>query len=259
MPRTRLPRRLRHGEEASLVEHLTELRARLVISLVSVGVFFVGTYVFRKTLIEWLRRPVPDDISLTTLSPGEPFTTSLNVALYAAIALALPVLIWQIWSFLAPAVEETHQRTVARLLIAATFLLACGIAFAYFVALPIILRFLLNFDDELYDTQLRASEYFSFAALLVLAFALLFELPIFVLGLVRIGILSADALRRNRRIAYGIALIGVVLMPGVDWTTMAVEALPVVALLELSILLAGFFERRWEAQERAWAEPTPDV
>jgi sec-independent protein translocase protein TatC len=257
--RIRLPRRLGHGEEATLVEHLEELRTRLLISLGAVGLLFVGTYMFRKTLIEWLRRPVPDNIALTTLSPGEPFTTSLNVALYTAVALALPVLIWQIWAFLAPAFEVTNQRSVARLLVAATFLLACGIAFAYFVALPIILRFLLNFDDELYDTQLRAREYFSFAAVLVLAFALMFELPIFVLGLVRVGVLSADTLRRNRRIVYGIALIGVVLMPGVDWATMAVEALPVVVLLEVSIWLATYFERRWERAERPWAEPTADV
>src|SRR5215207_3037788 len=109
MARVRLPRRLRHGEEATLVEHLEELRTRILISLGAVCVFFVGTYVFRQTIIGWLREPVPERYELTTLSPGEPFITSFTVALYAALALAIPVLIWQLWAFLAPALEEQSQ------------------------------------------------------------------------------------------------------------------------------------------------------
>src|SRR5262245_65389360 len=120
----RLPRRLSHGEEASLVEYLTELRTRLIISICSVAVFFVFTYAFRDTIIGWLSAPLPDDTKPITLSPTEPFTTSFNVAFYAAVALAIPVLVWQAWAFLAPAFEEHHQRTVARLVIVATLLMA---------------------------------------------------------------------------------------------------------------------------------------
>ena len=246
MPRARLPRRLRHGEEATLVEHLTELRTRLVIALSTLGVAFVFTYIFRKTLIEWLRRPVPDGIELTTLSPGEPFLTSMTVALYGALAIALPVLIWQIWSFLAPALEERSQMVVVRLVAAATVLMFAGMAFAYFVVLPTSIDFLLSFDDELYSTQLRAREYFSFAALMIFGVGVMFEMPIFILGLVRLGVLTSDRLRRNRRIGYGISLIGVVLLPAVDFVTMAVQAAPVIALFEVSIWLAVFFEKRWE-------------
>jgi sec-independent protein translocase protein TatC len=259
MARARLPRRLRHGEEATLVEHLEELRDRLLVAIGSVVVFLVLTYVFRKTIIDWLSAPVPDRYELTTFSPGEPFITSLTVALYAALALAFPVLIWQLWSFLAPALEETSQTVVLRLVLAATVLLFCGMAFAYFVVLPTSIGFLLGFDDELYNTQLRAREYFSFAALLILGVGVMFELPIFVLGLVRLGVLTAAQLRRNRRIGYGISLIGVVLLPAVDFVTMAVQALPVLVLFELSIWLAVYFERRWERTERPWADPAPDV
>jgi len=257
MPRVRLPRRLRHGEEATLVEHLDELRTRLLIGLGSVAFFFVFTYVFRHDLIEWLRAPVPERYELTTLSPGEPFITSFTVAFYAALALAIPILIWQIWGFLAPAMEERNQALVVRMVAAATVLLFCGMAFAYFVVLPTSMTFLLGFDDELYNTQLRAREYFSFAALLILGVGVMFELPIFILGLVRLGIMTAARLRRNRRIGYGISLIGVVLLPAVDFVTMAVQAAPVIALFEASIWLAVYFERRWERAERAWAEPTP--
>jgi sec-independent protein translocase protein TatC len=244
----RLPRRLAHGEEASLVEHLEELRTRLIISLCSVAVFFIFTYAFRDTIIGWLSKPLPDDTPKPiTLSPTEPFTTSFNVAFYAAIALAIPILVWQAWSFLAPAFEENHQRTVVRLVVVATVLLGVGMAFAYWVVLPTAVPFLLNYDSDLYNAQVRAKEYYSFAAVTILACGILFELPIFILGLVRLGIVSAANLRANRRIGIGICIIVVVLLPGVDFVSMALQALPVLLLFEGSIWAAAFFERRWTA------------
>ena len=210
---------------------------------------FVFTYWQRHRLIEWLQEPLPPGFELTTLSPGEPFVTSFTVAFYAAVAIALPILIWQIWAFLAPAFAEESQAVVARLVGAATLLLLCGMAFAYWIALPNILDFLLNFDSELYKTEIRAREYFSFASLLLLGFGVMFELPIFILGLVRLGIFSSRQLRRNRRIGFGLCLIAVVLLPGVDFVSMALQALPVVVLFEASIWLSVFFERRWAEAE----------
>lgn len=245
----RLPRRLRHDESVTLVDHLDELRNRLLISLAAVGVAFGFTYGFRKPIVHWLERPLPGDTKLITLGPGEAFNTSLTVALYGAIALAIPVLVWQVWAFFAPALEDRSQTIVVRLVIAATFLLLAGMAFAYWVVLPNGLSFLLNFDKDLYDTsQVRARDYFSFAAAVIAGLGILFELPIFVLGLVRLGILTATRLRKNRRIGIGIALIAVVLLPGVDFVSMALQALPILALFEGSIWLSAFFERRWRAQ-----------
>jgi sec-independent protein translocase protein TatC len=243
------PRRLRHGEEATLVEHLTELRTRLLIGLGSVGVAFVFTYWQRHKLLDWLLAPLPEGFEVTTLSPGEPFVTSFTVAFYAAVAAALPILIWQIWAFLAPAFEDANQAVVARLVVAATILLLCGMAFGYWVALPKILDVLLNWDAEIYDTQLRAREYFGFTSLLLLGFGVMFELPVFILGLVRLGILSSAKLRRNRRVGYGLCVITIVLLPGVDFVSMGLQALPVVVLFEASIWISVFFERRWEAAE----------
>ncbi|MDP8911898.1 MAG: twin-arginine translocase subunit TatC, partial [Actinomycetota bacterium] len=241
-----LPRRLRHGEEATLVEHLTELRTRVFISLGAVALGFAVTYQFRKTLIGWLSAPL-DGKEPVTLSPAEPFMTSFTVAFYAALALAVPVLVWQAWAFLAPALEEPSQQVVVRLVLAATVLLAAGMAFAYWVVLPNAIPFLLGFDADLYEVEIRAREYYSFAATTILGVGVLFELPIFILGLVRLRILSAARLRRNRRIGIGIALIGVVLLPGVEFVSMALQALPVLVLFEASIWLSAFFERRWEA------------
>ena len=244
----RLPRRLRHEESVTVVEHLDELRARLIVSLLAVAAGFALTYGFRKTIIGWLNEPLPDRLDKPiTLSPSEPFMTSLTVAFYAALALAIPIIVWQAWAFLAPAFEERSQKVVVRLVVAATLLLAAGMAFSYWIVFPRAIGFLINFDADVYQPEIRAREYYPFAMLMIVGVGALFELPLFILGLVRLGVLSAQRLRRNRRIGYGMAIIGVVLLPGIDFVTMALQAVPVLVLYEASIWLAVFFERRWKA------------
>jgi sec-independent protein translocase protein TatC len=244
----RLPRRLSYGEEATLVEHLDELRSRLIISLLAVAVSFPFTYGFHETLIDWLMRPKPDDVVIVTLGVAEPFTTALKVSFYASLAMAFPVLVWQAWSFLAPAVEERSQRVVARFVALATALFAGGMAFAYFVILPPALRFLTQFDEELYRIDIRASYYLSFVTLLIFATGLVFQLPIFVLALVRLGILTSAQLRRNRKIGYVVLLGGAILLPTVDPVSLALEVAPLWILFELSIWLSVILERRWHAE-----------
>jgi sec-independent protein translocase protein TatC len=244
----RLPRRLGYGEEATLVEHLDELRSRLIVSVVAGGVFFPITYYFHDHLVEWLMRPLPDDKRLVTLGVTEPFTTSVKLSFYAALALAFPVLIWQAWSFFAPAVAEGRQRIIARFVALATLLFAGGMAFSYFIVLPKALAFLTEFDDDLYDIQIRASYYLSFVALMIFATGLVFQLPIFVLALVRLSILTTDQLRRNRKLAYVILLGAAILLPTVDPVSLAFEVVPLWILFELSIWLSVFMERRWAAR-----------
>jgi sec-independent protein translocase protein TatC len=246
MARRVLPRRLGHGEEATLVEHLGELRTRLIISLAALGVAFAIIFPFHSRLIEWLMGPLPDDKELVTLGVTEPFTTSIKVSFYAAIAVALPVLLYQLWSFLAPALDESTQRIVSVFVALATVLFACGIAFGYTVVLPRALTFLTNYDDDLYDVQIRASYYYSFVSLALLGMALVFELPIFVLALVRLRVLTADRLRRNRRIGMFVVVVIAALLPTVDPVSLAFEAIPMIVLFELSIWLAVFMERRWQ-------------
>ena len=243
----RLPRRLGHGEEATLVEHLDELRSRLIISLLAVAVSFPLTYYFHETLIDWLMRPKPDDVMIVTLGVAEPFTTALKVSFYASLAIAFPVLVWQAWSFLAPAVEERSQRVVARFVALATLLFAGGMAFAYFVILPPALRFLSSFDEELYRIDIRASYYLSFVSLMIFATGIVFQLPIFVIALVRLRILTSAQLRRNRKIGYVALLGGAILLPTVDPVSLALEVAPLWILFELSIWLSVILERRWRA------------
>jgi sec-independent protein translocase protein TatC len=246
----RLPRRLGHAEEATLVEHLDELRTRIILSLVALAATTTVTFVFHRHLVRWLEQPLPPERRhLLTLSPAEPFLTSFKISLMAGIALAFPILLWQLWSFLAPAFEESSQRIVTLFVAFASVLLACGIAFGYWLVLPQALHFLTHYDDQLYNIQIRARDYFSFATAVLLAVGIVFELPIFVLGLVRIGILSTHTLRHNRRLGYFIVAVIAVLLPGVDPVTTIFEGIPLVILYEGSIWLAVLMERRYPVPE----------
>ena len=252
MLRNRLPRRLQHGEEATLVEHLGELRTRLLISILAIVAGFAVAFAFDEHVIGWLTEPLPDDRRLVTLSVTEPFFTSIKVSLYAGFAMALPIVLYQLWSFLAPAVEEGTQRVVAIFTVIAAVLFAGGLAFGYFIVLPRALDFLTSYNEELFDTQIRASYYFSFVSLALVGMALMFELPIFVLALVRLRVLTADRLRRNRRLGIFLVVLVAVLLPTVDPVSLAFEVIPLLLLFELSIWLATFMERRWERAGVLW-------
>jgi sec-independent protein translocase protein TatC len=246
-----LPRRLYHGEEATLVEHLDELRSRLIIALIAIVPAFLLAFAFHERIMEWLTGPLPDDRTLVTLGVTEPFTTSVKVSLIAGLALALPILLWQVWAFLAPAVEPHFQRVVLAFVVLATVLFATGVVFMYYVVLPRALDFLTSYDEDLYDIQIRASYYYSFATMTLLAGGLAFLLPIFVLALVRLRIVTSNRLRANRRIAFVVLLVFAILLPTVDPVSLAFEVVPLVLLFELSIWLSVLMERRWQ---RSWDE-----
>jgi sec-independent protein translocase protein TatC len=241
----RLPRRLRHGEEATLVEHLDELRSRIFVSLGALVIGFSVAFAFRGNLLHWLNAPLPADRQRPiTLSVAEPFLTSVKVSLLAGLALALPVVLWQLWSFLAPAVEEHAERIVFTFVLLATALLVVGVAFGYWVVLPKAVHFLTNFDDQYYNPQLRAKDYYSFVTTVLFAIGLVFELPIFMLALVRLDVISTTTLRKNRRLGYFIVAVIAVLLPGIDPVTTTFEMVPLLALYEASIWLAVLVERR---------------
>jgi sec-independent protein translocase protein TatC len=250
------PRRLRHGEEATLVEHLGELRARLIVALSAIAIAFAVTYGFHGHLLDWLNRPLPHKYRKpATFSPIEPFTTSIWVSLWAAFLLALPVVFWQLWAFLAPAFEERRQRSMATLVGFATALLLAGVAFGYWVILPPAIHFLTNFDSAHYTILIRARDYYRFVSFVLLGVALAFEVPVFVLGLVRLRILTAEQLRRTWRVGVFLMTVIGVLLPGVDPVSTILSVVPLVALYVLAIGLASFFEPRWR---EAPVAPAPE-
>jgi sec-independent protein translocase protein TatC len=251
MIRRWLPRRLGHGEEATLVEHLEEFRSRLIVALFAIIPIFIVTFVFHERIMEWLTGPLPDDKKLVTLGVTEPFTTSVKVSFIAAIAIALPILLWQAWAFLAPAVEPHFERVILVFVLLAMMLFVCGVLFMYYIVLPRALDFLTSYDDNIYDIQIRASYYYSFAAMTLLAGGLAFLMPIFVLALVRLRVLTSDRLRKNRRIAYVVLLVFAILLPTVDPISLAFETIPLLVLYEMSVWLSVLMERRWD---RGWDE-----
>jgi len=251
----RLPRRLEHGEEATLVEHLDELRNRIFVAGGALLLALIFTYAFHHRIIHWLNQPLPaDKRHPITFGVAEPFLTSLMVSLYAAIVITMPVILWQAWAFLAPAFDQRTQRGVRWLVAFATVLTLAGILFGYYVVLPAALSFLTSYDDNLYNIQIRAKDYYSFVSLVMLAVAVVFQVPLFILGLVRVGVLSSRQLRKNWRIGIVAMTALAVALPGIDPVTTLLEMVPLIALYLISLALSGYFERRWRPETATAAE-----
>jgi sec-independent protein translocase protein TatC len=248
----RLPRRLDHGEEATLVEHLEELRQRLFVCVGAVAAGVVVGFILHRHLIHWLTLELPArHRHLLTLNVGEPFMTSLWVSVYFGLLLALPLILWQAWAFFIPAFDRSNANLINAFAVLATVLLAGGVTFGYFVALPAAAHFLTNYDTSVYAIQVQARPFLSFAAQVLFAMAIVFELPIFVVGLTRTGVLTTERLRKNRRIGYFVVVCIAVALPGVDPVTTTMEALPLVVLYEISIWLSVFLDRRARRIEAA--------
>lgn len=242
----RLPRRLDHKQEAELADHLGELRTRIFVAGGAILAGTIAAYAVHGRILRVLIDALPSGHrQLLTFGVAEPFTTSLKVSIVAGFLLALPVVLWQLWAFVAPALDPKTQQGIAGFVVFAGILLVCGVAFGDRVALPAALRFLTNYDQSLYDIKLRAADYISFAVLVLAACGAVFELPIAVLGLVRVRALTSAKLRRNRRIGYLIVTVIGVCLPGVDPVTTVVETIPLAILFEASIWLSVLFERRW--------------
>jgi sec-independent protein translocase protein TatC len=178
-----------------------------------------------------------------TLGIGEPFTTTLGIAFIFALLLSLPVLLYEIYGFVLPAFSPEQQRVATPLMLSIPLLFAAGVVFGYFAVLPAAVRFFENFNSEQFNVLVQASQYYHFAAVVLLAMGLVFQVPVGVLAATRAGIVTTAQLRRNRR--YAILACGAVaaLLPG-DAVTLILETVPLYLLFELSVLLARIIDRR---------------
>jgi sec-independent protein translocase protein TatC len=227
-----------HEDELSVVGHLDELRSRLMVAMAAFLVAFALTAWQSDLVLAIVNAPLPGDMQPVTLGPAEPFITTLKNAAYAAVLIALPVLLYQAYAFLVPALAPRERRLAVPLLLMVPLLFVGGVVFCYLVVLPPALDFLLGFNSSQFNTQLRASDYYDFATLTMLAMGLGFQVPVGVLVLTRLGVVTPDKLRRSRR--YAILAIAVIaaLLPTLDPVTLVLEMIPLMLLYELSVQLA---------------------
>ncbi len=312
--------RIGHEDRVSLVDHLQELRGRLIISLVAVAVTFAlcmwqnhallniineplshetqkqvkagngplgATYTVQQNaralatelqvVVGVLGRPgsgaspaaraalapvapqlqrqiaslsaPPQGNKPVTLGIGEPFTTTIGIALIFALILALPVILYELYGFLLPAFSPEQRSVTTPLMLAIPFLFVAGVLFGYFVVLPAAVRFFQNFNSGQFNVLVQANQYYHFAAVTLLAMGLVFQVPVGILAATRAGVVTTRQLRHNRR--YAILACGAVaaFLPG-DAVTLVLETVPLYLLFELSVLIARFIEHR-EARRTA--------
>jgi sec-independent protein translocase protein TatC len=300
-----------YDERLSLVEHLDELRTRLIICLAAFLVCFGFAFWQNDTLLDVMNRPLektafkdgsqdPFERAATfqqqqkalylkqaavygalaaddglnadtramleelarearatadatpavsakrpvTLGVGEPFTATFKVAAYAALLLAMPLLLYQAYAFILPAFSPREREVAMPLMVGVPFLFAAGVVFAYYLVLPKAIDFLQNFNDDSFDILLQARDFYSFSIMVLIAMGALFQIPVGILAATRLGVISPQQLRKGRRYAIVIIAIVAALLPGQDPVTMLILAAPLVVLYEGSILFAALLDRR---------------
>ena len=251
MPRLRAAK---FDEQLTLVEHLDELRTRIIVSaavlVVACGLCFWQNHL----LLQIANEPLPEDIKPITFGVTEPFMSTLKISIYAGILISLPVLLYQAYAFLLPALRPSEKHVVLPFLILIPALFVAGVVFAYFVVVPAATKFLLHFNQSEFNIQVQASKYYGFLITTLLAVGLVFQVPVGIVAVTRLGIVTPGQLSRNRRYAYLILAVVAMLLPGTDPVTMLIELAPLLALFELSLLLARLVG---VPPERAPAEPEP--
>ncbi len=232
-------------QKMTFVEHLADLRRRLIYILVTLAVMFAASLIFISYIYRYLTRPVAEaGLRLMVISPGEVITVYFLISILVAVGLTLPFALYHIWRFVAPGLTPTERRYTLRLLPAALIMFVLGVLFAWFLIFPTIFHFLIHLSEANFNVQLRAQAYFGFVTDICLPFGFIFELPIVVVFLTRIGVISPRFLRRIRRYAYFVcSVIGVLISPPELVSHLSV-VLPMIALYEASILLSRLVERR---------------
>jgi len=239
-------------KELSLVQHLGELRDRLVVCaitlVITTGVaFYFGTQLIRLLLIPVDCTFIPaytchePPTTLISLSPTENFTTYFRVALFAGFALAMPVILYEIYAYIDPALLPKERRFIRFMGLPVIGLFVTGMLFCYFVLLPNAIKFLINFGQEVIHNELRAADYLSFVTIFILGMGLIFEVPAAIFALIKIHIITRPWLAKQRRFAVLAAfVIGAVITPTPDPFNQTLVAVPIYLLFELGLFLARF-------------------
>ena len=231
----------------SFLDHLDELRRRIIVAIAAVGIGFVVCWIFHERIFEFLSVPITQHIGdrkLTYLKPTEPFMIYMKASFYAAIFLTSPVVLWQVWLFIAPGLYAREKRYAIPFLLSSSILFVLGGIFAYVVGLPMTLNFLTNFGKN-FEEMVTATFYFDFALVVILGCAIIFEIPIVIFFLSIMGITNARFLWRNLRYAILIIfIVAAILTPTPDVVNLLVFATPMFLLYLLGILVAWTFGKK---------------
>jgi sec-independent protein translocase protein TatC len=223
--------------------HLGELRYRIIVSLVAIGIGVVVTFSQSEHMITWMARPLP--VKLAYLEPTEPFWVNFKVALVAGAFLVLPILLYQVWAFVAPGLLPRERKFAAPFVILSTLFFAIGAAFALLVIVPFAVRFLVSYKTENLTATISVNRYVDFVLKFTIAFGLVFELPLAITLASRLGLVTPQFLSRNRKYAILLAFVAAaILTPTPDAFNQTLMAGPLIILYEAGIIAARVFGRR---------------
>jgi len=229
--------------EMTLIEHLTELRARLIRAFLAIGIGFVITYSFSLKIFEILKKPVGE---LVFLSPTEAFFTRLKVSLFAGFLLALPYILWEVWGFIAIALRRHERKYTVIFIISALAFFILGGSFGFFIILPLGLKFLLGYGLPGVNPMISVGKYVSFVIGVILVFGTVFEMPLFFLFLAKLGVVTPKFMSKNRPYIVLIIFILAALLTPPDVVTQVLLALPMLLLYEISLVLVKIVVRKKE-------------
>jgi sec-independent protein translocase protein TatC len=229
-------------KELQLVDHLEELRKRIIISAVAFVLFFIVGFIYVGDIYKWFVRDL--DVKLMVLGPSDIMWIYFMIATVVAVTGTIPVLAMQIWVFVKPALRPVERRVTLSYVPALFFLFLIGLSFGYFVIFPMVLKFLVNMGADMFVTNFTAERYFSFIMNMTLPFGVLFELPVVVMFLTSLGIINPFVLSKIRKYAYFILIIIAVVITPPDFMSDFVVTLPLLLLYEISINLSKFVYRK---------------
>ncbi|MDX6629098.1 MAG: sec-independent protein translocase protein TatC [Gaiellales bacterium] len=239
-------RRLDHGEEATLVEHLTELRDRLIACFVVLGLVFIVAFWRYHDLFDILNRPLPHKLKESkpiTTEIGEAFTLTIMISVYTAVLVTFPFTLYQLYAYLIPAFTQDAARKVKPVLLFIPLLFSAGAAFGYFVVVPSAVRFLYYWASSEVNPLPRARSIYPFEMTMMFVMGIIFEMPAAVWVLTRVHVLSSRVMKKNRRIAIVVLAVIAAALPGTDPVSMLLELVPLLLLFEVSIWVARGVER----------------
>ncbi len=235
-------------DKMPLYQHLEELRTRLLICLLSVGIGFIISYIFSAKIFEILMKPwieampAGQHATLIYTAPHEAFFTYMKVSFISGTLLSIPIILWQIWKFIAPGLYANEKKYMVPVIFFSSFCFVGGGLFGYFVVFPAGFKFFASFASDYITPMMRTSEYLTFANKMLLCFGLAFELPVFAFFLAKLGVLSSDFLKRKRKIAIVLIFVAAAMLtPSPDVVSQLLMAAPLLVLYEISVWIVHFF------------------